>query len=116
MTLRSSDNDAVRPGLSEAKEELDILERLAHRVWAAISEYSKRPSFDRDTGEVELGIHDSRQNQLKGYRELAHHVYGRTGSGDRVDEEQNTIKPFNFPITQPNVTKFASPIILRTSP
>ncbi len=65
MLPRSSDTDAVRPGISEAKEELEILARLAHRVSAAISEFSKRPSFDRDTGEVELGIHSSRQINLR---------------------------------------------------
>jgi hypothetical protein len=116
MPPRSSDNDAARPGLSEAKEELDILERLAHHVWASISEYSKRPSFDRDTGEVELGIHDSRQNQLKGYKELAHHVYGRTVAGDRIDEEQHTVKPFKFRITQANVSEVDCAIIGRNSP
>jgi hypothetical protein len=67
MTPRSSDNHLVRPGLSEAIEELGILEKLTHAVWAAISEFSKRPSFNSETGEVELGIHDSRQELLKGY-------------------------------------------------
>jgi hypothetical protein len=116
MTSRSSDNDAVRPGLSEAREELDVLEKLAYRVWAAISEYSKRPSFDRDTGEVELGIHESRQYQLKGYKELAHHVYGRTVAGDSIDEEQNTVKPFKFRITQANVSEVDCAVISRNSP
>lgn len=116
MTQRSSNNDTVRPGLAEAKEEINVLETLAHRVWAAISEFSKRPSFDSDTGDVELGIHDTRQNQLKGYKELAHHVYGRTVAGNRIDEEQDTVKPFKFRITQANVSQVDCAIIGRNSP
>lgn len=80
------DEKSKRLGFSEASEELGILERLSQSVWAAISEFSRRPNFDRDTGEVELGIHDSRQDQLRGYRELAHHAYGRTVIGKRIDE------------------------------
>jgi hypothetical protein len=52
-----SDSDG-RPGYTEAREELNVLERLSQRIWAAISDYGKRPKFDRHTGEVELGIHD----------------------------------------------------------
>jgi hypothetical protein len=62
-----------RPTYVAAREELQILEQLAQRVWVAISDLNKRPDFDRDTGEVELAIHESRQQQLRGYKELAHH-------------------------------------------
>jgi len=62
-----------REAYDASREELQILEQLAQRVWAAISDLSKRPNFDRDTGEVELAIHESRQQQLRGYKEHAHH-------------------------------------------
>src|ERR1700730_7925177 len=106
----------VRLGHFEAPGELDNLEILAQRVWAAISDFRKRPNFDGDTGEVELGIHDSRQELLKGYRELAHHCYGRTVIGNKVDEDRNKYDPFKFRITQANVSQPDCGIIGRNSP
>jgi hypothetical protein len=108
--------DSSRPGYAEASEELGILERLAQSVWAAISEFSRRPNFDRDTGEVELAIHDSRQDQLRGYRELAHHAYGRTVMGNKIDEVRKTTEPFKFRITQANVSQLDCGIIARNAP
>jgi hypothetical protein len=117
VTATPSENDVDdRPARKEASEELDILEKLSRGVWAAISEFSKRPNFDGETGEVELGIHESRQNQLKAYKELAHHAYGRTVTGNRVDEERNTTSPFKFRITQANVSDLDCAILGRNSP
>lgn len=108
--------DSIRPGYAEASEELGILERLSQSVWAAISEFSRRPNFDRNTGEVELAIHDSRQDQLRGYRELAHHAYGRTVIGKKIDEVRKTTEPFKFRITQANVSQLDCGIIARNAP
>ena len=113
---RRGEDANSRPGYAEASEELGVLERLSQRVWAAISEFSKRPNFDRDTGEVELGVHDSRQSQLKGYRELAHHAYGRTVIGNKIDEVRGTADPFKFRITQANVSQLDCGVIARNSP
>ena len=114
-TPHKSDLDN-RPGHSEAADELDTLEKLSQRVWAAISDFRKRPNFDGNTGEVELGIHDSRQELLKGYKELAHHCYGRTVIGEKIDEERGTNGPFKVRITQANVSQPDCAIIGRNSP
>lgn len=105
-----------RPGHIEATDELNTLEKLSQRVWAAISDFRKRPNFDGNTGEVELGIHDSRQELLKGYKELAHHCYGRTVIGDKIDEERDASGPFKLRITQANVSQPDCAIIGRNSP
>lgn len=117
MAVESNGNDAsMRPGHAESREELTIVEKLSHQVWAAISGLSRRPNFSGETGEVELGIHDSRQQELKGYRELAQHCYGRTVIGNKVDEELSSAKPFTFRITQANVSQLDCGIIARNSP
>jgi hypothetical protein len=116
LTVSNRNDIDARPGRAESREELTILERLSQRVWAAISDFGRRPDFSGETGEVELEIHDSRQKQLKGYRELAQHCYGRTVIGNKIDEEQNTASPFKFRITQANVSQLDCGIIARNSP
>jgi hypothetical protein len=105
-----------QPGYLAAREELTILERLHHSVWVAISRLSKRPNFDAETGEVDLAIHDARQKELKGYKELADHCYGRTVIGTKVDEEKHLAHPFSYRITQANIGSLDCGVLSRNSP
>jgi UvrD-like helicase C-terminal domain len=99
-------NQPTKPspeGLSAARQELDVLDALAHGVTAEISSLSKRPQSLGRIDANELALIDHRHVRLKGLQELAHRVYGRTVIGTEVDENDRPKGAFTYRITQANV-------------
>jgi transcription elongation GreA/GreB family factor len=70
---------------------------------AKISELLRKPNLSGKVNRTELAIHDTRYSQLKGYEELAHNCYGRTVTGNDLDEDGERSKQFTYRITQANI-------------
>jgi hypothetical protein len=90
-------------GLAAARQELDVLDALAHGVTAEISSLSKKPQSLGIIDANELALIDHRHARLKALQELAYRVYGRTVIGTEVDENDRPKGAFTYRITQANV-------------
>lgn len=90
-------------GIAAAKDEIDVLDVLAHGVASKIASLSRRPQSLGRIDTNELALIDNQHLQLKAFQELAHRVYGRTAIGTEVDEKDRPKGTFTYRITQANV-------------
>ena len=89
--------------LTVARDELDVLEKLADGVASKIRDFSKKRRLDGKIDHTEFSLNENKYSQLKAYEELAHACYGRTVKGVEVDDRDKPKGAYAYRITQANV-------------